>query len=300
MKNSLAPISKIPSDLFALIPDYLDDDDDLITMTHVCRGWRELLIARPSLWVRLDCTNTDETRVYIERSKSAPLELSLYDPVDAGYLEEAFLLVVPHIGRLKSLSLDGGGDNFLQGLTPYFSRPIPLLNELIIDVNWELSPVISNELFNGNLSSLCSLSLSGVTTHLPWRNLLNLTTFKLSHTPEEKTSITQLLDFLKDAHHLRDIEFTYSTPSSSDASPGRVLSLPHLEKLNIKVDRVHSILLNHLSIPAGALLALTSGFTDDEALVAEFLPKTLENFGNIFPISSVSEPTSPTGLLNRC
>jgi len=49
MKNNFAPISRIPPDVFSLIPEYLEKDhldENLITMTHVCRYWRELLIAR--------------------------------------------------------------------------------------------------------------------------------------------------------------------------------------------------------------------------------------------------------------
>ena len=91
MKNKFAPINKIPPDVFFLIPEYLEDseDENLIKMTHVCRGWREVLIARPSLWVRLYCKNTDRTRAYIERSKSSLLELSLYKREATTYLEDA-------------------------------------------------------------------------------------------------------------------------------------------------------------------------------------------------------------------
>ena len=66
MKNEIAPISKLPSEVFSLILEYWESDDkdeDLITMTHVCRCWREILIARSSLWARLDCMNIDKTRV---------------------------------------------------------------------------------------------------------------------------------------------------------------------------------------------------------------------------------------------
>jgi len=290
MKNDLAPISKIPSDVFSLIPEYLEDHDEgesLITMTHVCCGWRELLIARPSLWVHLDCGNTDRTQVYIERSKLAPLELSLYDYGYSAYLEEAFLLVVPHVTRLKSLVIDALG-NLLQNLTPHLSCPAPLLSEFTITYRGDPTHVLDTTLFNGNLSSLYSLSLSGIITRLPWKNLSNLTTFRLSNIWEDNPSITQLLDFLEDAHHLRDIVLDYSIPTSPDASPGRVLSLPDLKKLTIEVDPVNSILLNHLSIPAGASLTLTFGFVGGGLPLPEFLPKTLENLQNIFPISSVN------------
>ena len=290
-KNNFAPINKIPSDVFSLIPGYLksfEEDENLITMTHVCRGWRELLIACPSLWVRLHCKNADKTRVYIDRSKSSPLELSLSAHLVTARIEAAFAMVIPHIGRLKSLVIFGP-DGILQYLTPYLSSPIPLLNKLIISICCNPgASVLDTTLFNGDLSSLCSLSLAGVITNLPWKNLSKLTTFKLSRVPEDKISVTQLLDFFEDAHHLRDITLHHSIPTMSNAPPGRVVSIPHLKKLTINTDLVHSILLNHLSIPAGASLTLAMGFTGDKSPVPNFLPKTLGNLGNIFPISSVN------------
>jgi len=192
MKNHFAPISKIPSDIFSLIPGYLEDhdvDENLITMTHVCRGWRELLIARPSLWVRLYCESTDKTRVYIERSKSAPLELVLVKCGNVAYLEDAFRSVAPHISRLKSLIIIGPMDLF-QTLTQHISCPLPLLRELTIKLINNPAHVFENPLFNGDLPSLCSLHLAGVITHLPRNNLSKLTTFKLSRVLEDKISIT--------------------------------------------------------------------------------------------------------------
>jgi len=259
MKNNLAPINRIPPDVFFLIPEYLDGDDDddddddqnLIAMTHVCRSWRELLITRPSLWTRLYCENTDRTRVYIERSKSAPLELFLYGGGDRTYLEEAFLSVVPHIGRLKSLCIEGD-----------------------IDL--------------GNLSSLCSLRLVGVVTHPPRRNMSNLTTFTFSRVPEVKISIAQLLDFFEDAHHLRNIALYDSIPTSSDAPPGRVVSLPYLKNLTINAEAAHPVLLNHLHIPVGASLVLDFDLCNSESSLLDFLPKTLRNLENVSSITSVN------------
>ena len=295
MKNNFAPISKIPSDIFSLIPEYLDDDDEdenLVTMTHVCRGWRELLITRPSLWARLHCEDTDRTRVYIERSKSAPLKLSLYRRGAANYIEDAFLLAVPHLSRLKSLIALGPPD-ILQNLTPHISRPLPLLTKLTIKLTYGPPPVLNSALFNGDLSSLRLLSLTGVVTHLPWRNMSKLTTFVLCNVPEDKFSITQLLDFFEDAHHLRDITLRYSIPTSSDAPPGRVVSLSCLKNLTIRADSilsdpVHPNLLNHLSIPARAKLTLVFGFMGGLSPIPPLLPETLENLGNTPHISSVN------------
>ena len=108
MKNTFSPINRIPTEVFSLIPGYWgvgDVDKNLIAMTHVCRGWRVSLIACSSLWAHSNCTNTDITRVFIERSKLSPLEISLYKSRYVTYDKDAFLLVVPHISRLKSLNI---------------------------------------------------------------------------------------------------------------------------------------------------------------------------------------------------
>jgi len=163
MKNNFAPINRIPSDIFSLIPGHLEDDckdENLVTMTHVCRAWRELLITRPPLWTRLDCANADKTWVYIERSKFSPLELSLYGYGDRVCLEAAFLWVVLHISRLRSLSIYGESI-LLENLTPHLSCLIPLLSKLTIS-NCDYFPVLSTMLFHSNLSSLRSLNLAGV------------------------------------------------------------------------------------------------------------------------------------------
>jgi len=290
MKNNLAPINQIPSEVFSLLPEYLEGyhgDEGLISMSHVCRSWRELLIARSSLWAHLDCKNTDKTRVYIERSKSSPLELSLFKYRSADYIEDGILLVVPHISRLKSLSIDGRVD-LLRFLTPYLSCPIPLLRELTIAFNCDPAPVLDGMLFNGDLSSLCSLSLGGVITHLPWKNLSKLTTFELCRIPGDKISITQLLNFFEDANRLSDIMLRDSIPTLSNALPGRVVSLPYLKKFTIFAeDPVHPILLNHLSIPTGASLTMEFTLRVGESPLPDLLPNTLNNLRNISSISSV-------------
>ena len=297
MKNNFTPINKIPLEVFSLIPGYWESDNEdegLITMTHVCRGWREVLIARSSLWTRLFCTNTDKTQVYIKRSKASPLELSLYRSEVVTYLEDAFLLVVLHIGRLRSLNVSRDVD-LLQNLMQHLSCPIPLLRELVIDTLCDPAPVLEDSLFNGDLSSLRSLTLYGVTTHLPWKNLSNLTTFELSFTPEGEPSITQLLDFFEGAHRLRDITFHHSIPSSSNAPPERVLSLPSLKNLTIDAYPDHSgILLDHLTIPVGASLILEFMFRGD--MYPLLHQQVVES--PISPYSTCDRTASPTGAYN--
>ena len=223
----------------------------------------------------------DKTRVYIERSESTPLDLSLREYWPKPYPKDAFLLVVPHFGRLKSLVINGR-QGLLQNLTPHLPRPIPLLRELTVDLD-NAAPLV-DALFNGNLPSLRSLNLARGITHLPGTNLSKLTSFELRLS---KITITQLLNFFEGAPHLRDITLYYSIPRSSNAPPERVVSPPCLKNLTINAHLHHSILLDHLSIPAGVSLILGAKFAGDCYPLLHFVPKTLGNLKNLLFITSV-------------
>jgi hypothetical protein len=292
VKNNFAPINQIPGAILSLIPNYWEPrdmvaDKDLITLTHVCHGWRELYVSHPSLWTRLDFTNVDKTRTYIKRSRSSPLGIVLYKCKGESYLEDAFLLAIPHFRRLKSLTISGTLDPF-QNLSKHFPPPVHVLRELKISLDCKPAPILDSLLFDWDLSSLRTLSLGGVITCLAWKNLWNLTTFELAWAPDNTITVTRLLNFLESALHLRDITLCHSIPTSSDAPPGRVTPLPHLRKLSVFADPVHSILLNHLSIPPGASLVLSFNFSGDKSPFSDCLPKSARNLKNIFQITTVN------------
>jgi len=289
VKNSFAPINRIPPEVLLLIPDYYDDDTDqgLIALTHVCRGWRDMFISRSSLWTQLDCMDFDKTRTYIQRSKSSPLEifLEMYEDDDT-YLDDAFLLVTPHIHRIKSLTIyaDAMPDAIKQ-----LHCHAPLLEGLNIDLTCAAyAPVLDSALFEGDLSSLRELSLGGVITRLPWNNLANLTNFNLKSCPPGRGFINRLLDFFENAPLLCTITLEDSIPKSSDAPSGRMVSLPHLHMFAITANPAHSILLNHLCIPIGVSLILEFHFGGGESPLREYLPETTVNLGNLTHITAIN------------
>ena len=293
MKNTLALINKIPSDVLSLIPNYWEDsnrDTSLIRLTHVCRSWRELFTSCPLLWACLDCSSVDKTKTYIERSKSSPLEICLWLGNSPSHPEEALVLVATHVGRLGTLSTEGNSDQVLTVLIKHFSCPVPPLRKLNIRYyhidNRALT--LPDELFNGDLSSLLDLCLYGVIIPLPWRGLSNLTTFSLFNVPEDKILLTPLLDFLESTPHLRCITFFDSIPNSSDAPAERLVSLPHLKDLYISAQPAHSVLLNHLSIPAGVSLNLTLTLSGNESPILSHLPESLNNLDNLSHIISIN------------
>jgi hypothetical protein len=261
-KNRLAPINRVPPEILALIPDFrgkhCDRDQFIITLTHVCRDWREVFISRSSLWTDLDCKNEDKTRIYFERSKPLPVNLSLYtdDPLPPHH---PFFKIIPHaIGRLRSLIIDGTLES-LPDITAQLFRPAPLLEELSIcsDYNFgpRYNPTLTPTLFNGDLSSLRTLELKSVRTELPWRNLGNLTSIKLVRISPGEITVKQLLDFFESTPRLRQVGLRSVTPTSGTQN-GRMVSLAYLETMDITGDGSASLLLDHLLIPVGAYLKI--------------------------------------------
>lgn len=278
VKNSFAPINRIPSEILSLIPDYWDEDEmdqDLIMLTHVCSSWRTIFTSLPSLWSYLDCRNVDKTRTYIERSKTVPLEIRLEGFHGKHYAKDAFLLATPHIHRLRHLTIS---TDDIPDIISHFFHQTPLLKELRISLSGPPGAVLNDAFLYGDLSSLHALSLAGVITHLPWKNLSNLTTFSLSSIPADRTSMTQLLNFFENCPLLHTITLKDSLPNSSDAPPNRIVSLPCLDKLSIDAQPPHSILLNHLTLPTSALLILDFQFSGNSPPHPDYLPKPSANF----------------------
>ena len=301
VKNVLVPINRAPPEIVTLIPRCWTKrgaDRDLIILTHVCKHWREVFIADSSLWTHLDCAHAAKTRVFIERSRSSPLRISLRQYSTVPRLRgNAFRLVLPHISRIASLHIIGH-EHLLKYSTTCFSTPLPLLTDLDIDIRCDSLIALDEKLFNGDLPSLRTLSLSGVIPPSPWWSLSKLNTFVLGRVPGSGMSITQLLDFFANAPLLCKVEL-HSIPDSSNAPLGRVLSLPGLKNLAIiSGQESPSALLDHLSIPTGAMLRLEFDSRAEDTLRTS-LPKTSKNLKNIFFITSLYLNFSAYGVYTR-
>jgi hypothetical protein len=254
----VAPVNRIPPEILALIPDFWDGRDrDLVALTHVCRDWREVFISRSSLWTDFDCVGEARTRVYLERSKSLPINLSLRTQ-DSLPPRHPFFEIIPRaVGRLKSLSIQTTPEN-LEDITLHLSRPAPLLEKLSIrggDHRQLLKPVFTPTIFNGDLSSLCELKLESVRTELPWRNMANLTSLILRYASPGGATIKQLLDFFESVPRLCKVRLNSATPTSG-AQNGRLVSLACLERMEVTGRDSASLLLDHLLIPVGADLKI--------------------------------------------
>ena len=297
VKNIFTPINRIPPEVLSLIPEHCKTDGELIELTHVCRGWREIFISRASLWTRLDCTDLEKTNVYIQRSRDSPLEISLaLTAYNYGCSRDAFLLTIPHICRFKALTIRSGSSRHFLELAEYLRSPAPLLERLELLVYCQRTVVIEGTLFDGNLPSLRELRLLGLTTNLPWRSLPNLTTVDIRQVPGHEPSVTEFLDLFECAPLLREIKLVHSLPASSNAPAERTVFLTHLRSLAIYAEPPHSILLDHLHIPTGVMVTLQFDSDDRSPPPQDYFPRSLDNFSNISYITSISLDFSHRGI----
>ena len=108
--------------------------------------------------------------------------------------------------------------------------------------------------------------------------MVNFTSFVLACTPPGEISTGQLLNFLESAPRLRNFEL-YSTSLASSDNSGRLISLAHLKNLTIHGNQPTYLLLDHLLVPEGAVLATELKFIrfplDDDLL------RFLDNLRNL-------------------
>ena len=228
----------------------------------------------------------DRTHVYLEHSKSSPINLSLIRDRSLSP-SDPFLETIPHtIGRLRSLIIEGTLEN-LQDITSHLSHPAPLLERLLIHGGHEhrqhRKPMVTPALFNGDLSSLCQLCLDYVRTKLPWRNMVNLTLFTLAHTFPGEVTIRRLLDFLESAPQLHKVDLHFATPISG-VQNGRLVSLPCLKWMGITGDRPSNF-LGCLLIPVGVELVIHAGVLG--SLIGDHLPESLNNLKNFSNFNTI-------------
>ena len=282
-KNWMAPINRIPPEILSLVPDFLDmdhRDQDVITLTHVCRAWREVFVSRPSLWTNVDCVDLEQTRVYLERSKSSPINLSL----DSDFFEAE--LIPSATGRLKSLYIDAFSED-LEFIGTHLSHPSPLLE--VLSIRSYDDPVLPASLFNGNLSSLHELYLRSIRTELPWRNVANLTSFTFAYT-SPPVSLAQLLDFFEGAPRLREVDIFSSIPIFGVRN-GQPVPLPCLQRMDTS-SHASSHLFDHLLIPVGARLTMGVDRLPRPAIGGR-RPSFLDNLRNLPNFTTITFACGP-------
>ena len=218
--------------------------------------------------------------MYLKRSKESPINLEITEDSNTSSTGPLYWIIPNATSRLESLDIDGSVDEQEQEqIIANLSDPAPLIRHLSMGVS-QFPPTF----LGGNPSSLRTLELPSFPhTGLPWRNMVNLTSFTLCDPPPGESPLKQLLDFLESAPHLREVRVPSIAPTPGAPTPDpqvdRLVTLRHLQELRIHGGEPCSLLLHHLSIPIGAKLVMDLSTRD--LCPESHIPRNLENLQNL-------------------
>ncbi|KAJ3482580.1 hypothetical protein NLI96_g6887 [Meripilus lineatus] len=223
--------------------------------TFVCRRWRAVVLGYAPFWTTIETTNLEQAKAYLERSKVAPLDLSIDDfPPEEDQRQILASLLSPHLHQVEVLRVKvQHAEEVIQA--QYLGSSFPILKSLYIlsswyDINYEVDlPLHAPRLRN--------LQVNRAT--LDWQSTLykNLESLTLYHAFRAPPTLHQFLDILEACPSLSSLEidgFELDTPLPQEY---RSIRLSHLNLCDISGKQSHvAALLPHIDLPSCELFAL--------------------------------------------
>ena len=214
--------------------------------------------------------DVDRTLTYLQRSRSAPIDigvLSLHSPQDL----EVFKYLIPHITRTRSLIVHGHHAE-VRAASLLFCTPSPTLQ--LLEINSTRGSVrLPDDFLGQQAPSLSSVSFTGVYpafwSTLPLPSLIE---FKLS-LPEsaDPFHVGALFHFFSGCPWLQKI-YINSKETPQDVTLDQVISLESLVELDYACNLVGRI-IPYLRLPRLKRLHVSSSFGSGQAQkLADFLP----------------------------
>ena len=271
-RNPLTPINKLPPEVFSGIFEYLGSDRGLIVATHVCHQWRPTLTSTPLLWTNLDCRDSEWVATFLERSKTAPLDVRITKPLPSfdiqGFLSSNFW-------RTKSLCVDLS----LQGIRAAILEictPAPLLRELKFQgCRFRIpSKTLSPEFItlSRHAPLLRFIHLDTCPRLSPPFSLPHLTNFELSTHFGQSASARTLLKLLSSAPRLRRVSIHLAGYiAETEVDRDQVILLEDLEffELRSRRDPIYALPIMRLPRVKDITVALPLGYFES---LADLLP----------------------------
>jgi hypothetical protein len=268
-RNALVPISRLPPEtlveIFSLLPFPADASEcvsflTLISVTRVCRRWREVALSFPSLWSYINFTKLTPTGFteMLARAKMSPLHLEAkITPLRRARSHAFRRQLEAHISHTRHLTISGQFRTMLER----FVTPAPALVSLSLrKPSHPYRPsqfVVSDSLFNGTAPKLTHLDLRGCS--IGWKSplLKGLQTLKIwTPSAQEMPTLEDWLASLKEMSQLKMLTVHDATPTISvdnphNPDPRRTVTLPSLTHFNIIASaRDCALALAHLLLPA--------------------------------------------------
>ena len=234
----------------------------LITMTHVCQLWRNVLLSTPDLWTQIDFSlppSPQQVEHFLRLSKKLPIDIhhSLEHLDDVEPFLSTTLL---NTSRLRRLDIRSHLPRF-ERLLGYFSASAPALESLNINNDFSFTQrtmEFPNNIFGGHLPKLTKLSLHHLQTDLRGFSAPALTWFSL--VTNASISVQNLASFFERCPLLEFIHLrSHFTPEPPDLPPKKRVCLTALKEL--RLDDAACTLLDHLILPKCVKMTLNGQFT---------------------------------------
>ena len=279
-RNSLAPISLLPTEILARVFHFLaldepplstERDSGWMKTTHVCQHWRQVALGDSSLWARIERIDPDVDSALIsemlDRAKNAPLEIDI-DVINT--ISNPMHLFSQHLSHTRALRLHDLGTSDGEGVREIFSREAPALEHFELELVGDYPIAIQDlggttTLFKGEAPKLRSFCISQLC--VPWSFIPRgqLTQLKITLSSkmfqEDRTwlcNTRQFTDLLVDCPALEILVLENCVPCDfSQSSLDRTVHLPRLSHLCVG-DASSSVtdLLKTLRLPSMTMLHL--------------------------------------------
>ncbi|KAG7093353.1 hypothetical protein E1B28_007034 [Marasmius oreades] len=298
-RSLLSPIHRVPEEILAYIFSFCCDENTLnpgysppfaLTASAVCGRWRDVVLETPHLWSTISIhfesifpreegvEDEDYTwgshqfthviRIFMERSKTAPLDLEFYQYGEEKFelLEAGLTCLMDHSNRWRSLKMSAP-DHPLLTMPSAFQRlrgHLSNLQHFLVDHSWSSNEMISiaSDL---DLLSECPLLTSielriradvlRLNPRFPWSRIQSL---KLVG-----NSLSQVGQTLASCNNLQQLELSGFSSSTQLSVAGPITTLGQLRYLSferVRDDEFYHFFqsynlpsLSHLKIRDGCL-----------------------------------------------
>ena len=131
--NELKPVNRLPPEIFVKVFEVRKREKDLDVATHVCARWRAILTSTPYLWTNIDFENPVRANLYLERSKTAPIDVLVGNTKDTiiGPVG-TFIGATPWVARMKSLCIQTDMDQ-IKKIADRLCQKTPKLQSLTFE-----------------------------------------------------------------------------------------------------------------------------------------------------------------------
>ena len=269
--NLLQPVNRLLPDILSRIIRYIPCEDDTdtqatISLTHVCRYWREFIISTPWNWTLISNEDKRLAALSLQRAKAAPLEVYL-DVSQPGPGPKFFKLIDPYIQNIKTLHFSGFQKvKTLTGILRNFPRLSPNLQSLaLVRIKVDATYYTSREShsidpFESLAPGLRYLELADVPLYPSFPRLRTLTELALNDHRFD-LHLDTLLDFLEENRSLKNATLDIRCTEPSLRSPRhRAAIVNQLQHLSINASTGNTeegkALIAKIALQRGAHLEL--------------------------------------------